>query len=172
MDYDEIIQSALKEVEDSNSSEKLEQVRIKYFGKNGTFTNALKSLSTLSIEEKKSVGEKLNGFKNLFFSSFSRKKNQIENLEINKKFCLNLLKSSQIDLANLCSGEDDGEKRFSKGEWSQIEPVYLTNAQSNIFCTIDKIFPFHSHSLVVGKIYDLKHSGEKDPLIYQDGEYE
>ena len=95
-----------------------------------------------------------------------------ENLEKYKKICLNLLKSSQIDLANLCSGEDDGEKRFSKGEWSQIEPVYLTNAQSNIFCTIDKIFPFQSHSLVVGKIYDLKHSGEKDPLIYQDGEYE
>ena len=94
MNYDEIIQSALKEVEDSNSSEKLEQVRIKYFGKNGTFTKALKSLSTLSIEEKKSEGEKLNGFKNLFFSSFSRKKNQIENLEINKK-----LESDFIDLS-------------------------------------------------------------------------
>ena len=94
MNYDEIIQSALKEVEDSNASEKLEQVRIKYFGKNGTFTNALKSLSTLSIEEKKSVGEKLNGFKNLFFSSFSRKKNQIENLEINKK-----LENDFIDLS-------------------------------------------------------------------------
>ena len=47
MNYDEIIQSALKEVEDSNSSEKLEQLRIKYFGKNGTFTIALKSLSKL-----------------------------------------------------------------------------------------------------------------------------
>ena len=94
MNYDEIIQSALKEVEDSNASEKLEQVRIKYFGKNGTFTNALKSLSTLSIEEKKSVGQKLNGFKNLFFSSFSRKKNQIENLEINKK-----LENDFIDLS-------------------------------------------------------------------------
>ena len=84
MDYDEIIQSALKEVEDSDASEKLEQIRIKYFGKNGTFTNALKSLSTLSIEEKKSVGEKLNGFKNLFFSCFSKKKNQIEKLEAAK----------------------------------------------------------------------------------------
>ena len=34
-----------------------------------------------------------------------------ENLEINKKFCLNLLKSSQIDLANLCSGEDSAIKQ-------------------------------------------------------------
>ena len=53
MNYDEIIQSALKEVEESSTSEKLEQIRVKYFGKNGTFTNALKSLSTLSIEDKK-----------------------------------------------------------------------------------------------------------------------
>ena len=68
MNYDEIIQSALKEVEESSTSEKLEQIRVKYFGKNGTFTNALKSLSTLSIEDKKTVGEKLNGFKNLFFT--------------------------------------------------------------------------------------------------------
>ena len=95
-----------------------------------------------------------------------------KNLEKNKKFCLNLLKSNQKDLANLCSGEDDGEKRFSQGEWSQTEPVFLTNAQSNIFCCIDEIFPFASHSLVIGKIFDLKHSGEKNPLIYQDGEYE
>ena len=35
MNYDEIIQSALKEVEDSDASEKLEQVRIKYFGHYG-----------------------------------------------------------------------------------------------------------------------------------------
>ena len=67
MNYNEIIQSALKEVEESDASEKLELIRVKYFGKNGTFTNALKSLSTLSIEEKKTLGEKLNGFKNLFF---------------------------------------------------------------------------------------------------------
>ena len=34
------------------------------------------------------------------------------------KFCLNLLNSSQKDLANLCSSEEDGEKRFSKGSGS------------------------------------------------------
>ena len=37
---------------------------------------------------------------------------------------------------------------------------------------MDEIYTFNSHSLVVGKIYELKRSGTKDPLIYQDGDYE
>ncbi len=85
MDYDKLIQSALNEVEASNSSENLEKIRVKYFGKNGLFTKELKSLSNLSTEQKKVVGVKLNGFKNDFFSNLSIKKDKIENLEINKK---------------------------------------------------------------------------------------
>ena len=56
MDYDKLIQSALNEVEASSSSENLEKVRVKYFGKNGLFTKELKSLSSLSTEQKKVVG--------------------------------------------------------------------------------------------------------------------
>ena len=93
-------------------------------------------------------------------------------LKKDNKFCLNLLNSSQKDLANLCSSEEDGESRFSKGQWLEYDPSYLSDAQSNIFCTMDEIYTFNSHSLVVGKIYELKHSGTKDPLIYQDGDYE
>jgi flavin reductase (DIM6/NTAB) family NADH-FMN oxidoreductase RutF len=85
---------------------------------------------------------------------------------------LNLLRRDQKNLANLCSGQDDGEKRFSLGEWHSHDPVYLENAQSNIFCLIEELIPFSSHSLVVGKVYELNHSGDKDPLIYQDGDYE
>ena len=93
-------------------------------------------------------------------------------LENGRKFCLNLLRSDQKDLANLCSGQDDGEKRFSLGEWHSHDPVYLESAQSNIFCSIEELIPFSSHSLVIGKVYELNHSGDKDPLIYQDGDYE
>ncbi len=85
MDYDKLIQSALNEVEQSNSSENLEKTRIKYFGKNGLFTNELKSLSDLSTKQKKTIGVKLNNFKNDFFSNLSIKKDEIESHEINMK---------------------------------------------------------------------------------------
>ena len=35
MNYDQLIQSALNEVENAESSDSLEDVRVKYFGKNG-----------------------------------------------------------------------------------------------------------------------------------------
>ena len=93
-------------------------------------------------------------------------------LEEGRKFCLNLLRRDQKNLANLCSGQDDGEKRFSLGEWHSHDPIYLESAQSNIFWSIEELIPFSSHSLVIGKVYELNHSGDKDPLIYQDGDYE
>ena len=62
-------------------------------------------------------------------------------------------------------------KDFLRGV-AQIDPFYLSDAQSNIFCTMDEIYPFSSHSLVVGKIYEFKTFWRKDPLIYQDGDYE
>ena len=53
MNYDQLIQSALNEVGIANSSQELENVRVKYFGKNGLVTLELKSLSSLSFEKKK-----------------------------------------------------------------------------------------------------------------------
>ena len=74
MDYDQLIQSALDEIENVESSDSLEEVRVKYFGKNGVITNELKSLSSMSIDKKKEVGIKLNIFKSNFFSSIEQKK--------------------------------------------------------------------------------------------------
>ncbi len=83
MNYDQLIQSALNEVGSSNSSQDLELVRVKYFGKNGIIKQELKSLSNLSIEKKKELGVKLNQFKNKFFSNLEKKKSEIELKETN-----------------------------------------------------------------------------------------
>ncbi len=83
MNYDQLIQSALNEVGIANSSQELENVRVKYFGKNGLVTLELKSLSSLSFEKKKEFGIKLNQFKNEFFLNLENKKNKIELEEIN-----------------------------------------------------------------------------------------
>ena len=67
MHNDQLIQSALNEVEACSSVECLEAKRVKFFGKNGLITKELKSLSKLPLEQKKELGEKLNKFKNQFF---------------------------------------------------------------------------------------------------------
>ena len=53
MNYDQLIQSALNEVEKAESSKSLEGIRVKYFGKNGIVTRELKSISLLPVHEKR-----------------------------------------------------------------------------------------------------------------------
>ena len=51
--YDQLIQSAMVEVDSSNSIELLENIRIKYFGKNGIVSQELKKISKLNDEKKR-----------------------------------------------------------------------------------------------------------------------
>ena len=84
-DYDQLFQSALVEVDSCETSGLLEQTRIKYFGKSGLFTLELKKISSLNPVEKKSLGKKLNDFKNNFFKQIKTKKESLDNNEIEKK---------------------------------------------------------------------------------------
>ncbi len=92
MNYDQLIQSALNEVEKAESSKSLEQIRVKYFGKNGIVTKELKSISLLPVHEKKKLGVKLNNLKKLFFTSIDSRKNKIFLKEVDYE-----LKKDSID---------------------------------------------------------------------------
>ncbi len=93
-------------------------------------------------------------------------------LTIDSKFSLNLLASDQIEIAEICSGSEEGQIRFEHSDWEFSEIPYLKSAQSNLFCICRKIVPLYSHSLVIGEVENLSHSGKMNPLIYQDGKYE
>ena len=110
---DQLINSALAELESCESLELLENARVKYFGKNGEVTNILKNLSKLSEAEKKDMGKKINLFKQTFFQSLEKKKNVIKQIEIKEK-----LQKEQIDIS-LPSREE--EKLDSK-----IHPITHT----------------------------------------------
>lgn len=92
-------------------------------------------------------------------------------LRVNDKFSLNLLASNQIEIAEICSGSEEGQVRFEHDDWEMEETPYLKNAQSNLFCSCKKIIPLYSHSLVIGEVDKIFHSGNMNPLIYQDGKY-
>ena len=93
-------------------------------------------------------------------------------LSVDSKFSLNLLASNQTDIAEICSGSEEGQIRFEHSDWEFSESPYLKSAQSNLFCICRKIVPLYSHSLVIGEVQNLYHSGKMNPLIYQDGKYE
>jgi len=74
----EIEQSFKKEVETCHDIQHLEDIRIKYLGRKGELTTVLRSISSLSIQEKKEVGRQANILKNLFSDKLTEVKEVID----------------------------------------------------------------------------------------------
>ena len=75
----------LEEISKSSSIDDIEKLRIRYLGKKGLISSEMKSLSLLSIEEKKIKGQDLNILKSFFEIELQKRKNNIEKKEINEK---------------------------------------------------------------------------------------
>jgi len=79
-------------IKDLSNLEDLELLRILYLGKKGLIPQQMKSLSSLSDEDKKINGQELNQIKSFLEIELSEKKQFFENEKINKK-----LQSEKID---------------------------------------------------------------------------
>ena len=89
LDKNDIIEKISK----VSSLTELESLRVNYLGKKGLLTAEMKSLPTLSIEEKKEKGQKLNIIKTFVENELLKKKDSIANLIINE-----LVKKEKIDV--------------------------------------------------------------------------
>ena len=78
-------QIILEELKLISSIDSLEALRIKYLGKKGLLSLEMKSLSSLSIDEKKIKGQELNTFKSFFEKEIQNKRSEIETSSINEK---------------------------------------------------------------------------------------
>ena len=81
------------------------------------------------------------------------------------KFAVNILADDQSELCNLFASRI--EDRFSECDWSESElnlPI-LTNSQSVLQCTLFKQVDAGDHTILIGKVVDIKNE-EKNPLLY------
>ena len=90
----QLTHSVLDDIDNCSDLQSIENLRVKYFGKNGIITAELKSLSSLEKNEKKELGQKLNSIKNTFFDKLEKKKKSIETLIIDEK-----LKDENVDIS-------------------------------------------------------------------------
>ena len=84
----------LEEINKSSSIDDIEKLRIRYLGKKGLISSEMKSLSSLSIEEKKIKGQDLNIFKSFFEIELQKRKSSLEKREINER-----LEKEKIDIS-------------------------------------------------------------------------
>ncbi|KAI8937132.1 hypothetical protein NX059_006346 [Plenodomus lindquistii] len=88
-------------------------------------------------------------------------------------FCINILHSSQENVAGVCSGRVKGEARFETGNWEEDDAgtPYLADAQASFFCELDGSLAYGTHVAFVGAVKAVNVTGEVEPLVYLDGAY-
>ena len=94
-----------------------------------------------------------------------------DTIELGSKFCINLLNNKQEDLSNICSDENMYDQRFKDKNWNLEDIPFLQNAQANIFCKVDKLTSYHTHTIVIGLVEEANYADEISTLTYVDGEY-
>jgi len=95
-----------------------------------------------------------------------------DSIEEGSSFCINLLNKNQEDISNLCSSFQEEGDRFEGYQWDLNGIPFLKDAQANIFCTVDKLISYHTHTIVIGHVTDSKSNDEINTLTYVDGKYE
>ena len=82
---EELKETALRELEDIADVKELESWRVRYLGKKSELTRILRSLATLTIEERKSVGARANEVKLFLEETLNQKGNTLHNIQFTAK---------------------------------------------------------------------------------------
>jgi len=87
IEIEELRQIAFSDLDNVTNSDDLESWRINYLGRNGKLSSLMKVLTTITNEEKRLVGPKINELKVILNQKFSDRKNKlIQNLTPNDNF--------------------------------------------------------------------------------------
>jgi flavin reductase len=88
------------------------------------------------------------------------------------RFCVNILQAWQGDLAHAFGSRTIAD-RFAHGAWLRDDRAlpYLADAQANVFCDVDDVHAYGTHTVVIGRVYGVGVQAPVHPLLYQDGRY-
>ena len=89
----QLIDQAKKDFASCSKLAELDHIKSKFLGKSGSITEAMKSLASLSPEEKPKKGAEINKVKKQIESLLETRKEEISNLELNEK-----LETEKIDV--------------------------------------------------------------------------
>lgn len=90
---DQICEDATKEVDQANSLDNLEHVRITYLGKKGSISELFKEMGKLAAEERKDFGQKINVIKEKVVKAIEDKKNFLHNAALEQR-----LQEEKVDI--------------------------------------------------------------------------
>lgn len=90
-----------------------------------------------------------------------------------ERFCVNLLHRNQAEIVRVFSDPGQRDKRFDNGKWYAGHKGLpaLTGAQASVFCTLDKLVPYGSHTICIGLVEAVVSHAEVSPLLYSNASF-
>lgn len=95
-----------------------------------------------------------------------------DSIKLGTKYCINLLTKAHEELSNICSNYEEEKNRFISDQWDLSDIPFLKDAQANIFCEVDELIEYQTHTIVIGKVIESKNLDAINTLTYVDGSYE
>lgn len=94
-------------------------------------------------------------------------------MEAASRFCVNILRAGQSEIATACGGRLQGEEKFSTGQWvdGPYQIPLLQDAQASLICDTCERFEYGTHSIFVGRVMDIRLAEPVAPLIYVNAAY-
>ena len=102
-ELEQLLDTALQEVESCMDLLVLDQVRIQYLGRKGRLTAQLKQLGTLPVDERPAAGKAINYAKDMFLQGVIRRRNVLEQKQLQER-----LTSERLDLTLPGKGQISG----------------------------------------------------------------
>ncbi len=100
---EEILKEGLTEIERANDLKSLDEVRVKFLGKQGALTSILRNMKEVPQEERKEVGSLANGVREKLESALSKKSEKLEEDALNLK-----MQSEKVDITMPSKGVKRG----------------------------------------------------------------
>lgn len=100
---EEILKEGLAEIERANDLKSLDEVRVKFLGKQGALTGILRNMKEVPQEERKEVGSLANGVREKLESALAKKSEKLEEDALNLK-----MQSEKVDITMPSVGEKRG----------------------------------------------------------------
>ena len=121
MKIEEVKQELEKDLQDVNSLEELEELRIKYLSKKGLITELNSEIKNIPNEEKKEFGQRVNEVRSSFTEFYEEKKNEFETAILNEK-----LKSEAIDISLPSYNIATGAPNILEKLIEDVEEVFMS----------------------------------------------
>ncbi len=118
---EELLRQAREDVARAGDLEALEQVRIRYLGKKGLFTQKMKALGRLSQEERPVVGKVINQARETFQRSLEERRQALEQARLDAR-----LKSESIDVTLPGRGQRPGGLHPVTRTLQRIESLFAS----------------------------------------------